>query len=113
MATASMDEWIGLADASMRKSPFLWIGPNAAGHLKPPGQILSQGNNALWHYTVEMAKEAKSRDVDALGMYNLTLQAASWDGSSYGQRVALVQAMMTGNLLNYTEEFSGCLDASK
>ena len=93
-ATASMDEWVSIADASTRAVPFLWIGPNAAGHLKPPGQIMSQGNNALWHYTMEMAKEAESRGLDALGMYNLTMQASSWDGSGYGQKVALVQAMM-------------------
>ncbi len=94
IATASMDEWVTLADFSSRNVPFLWVGPTAAGHLKPPGQILSQGNNALWHYTIEMAKEARMRDLDALGMYNLTLQASSWDGSSYGMKVALVQAMM-------------------
>ena len=93
-ATASMDEWVSLADASGRNIPFLWLGPNAAGHLKPPGQILNQGNNAIWHYTIETQKEAKSRELDALGMYNLTLQANSWDGSFYGQKVALVQAMM-------------------
>lgn len=93
-ATSSMDEWVSLADASGRNVPFLWIGPNAAGHLKPPGQIMSQGNNALWHYTIETEKEAKARELDALGMYNLTLQANSWDGSSYGLRVGLVQAMM-------------------
>ncbi|MCJ1235912.1 hypothetical protein MMC14_003886 [Varicellaria rhodocarpa] len=85
-ATASMDEWVGIADASTRAVPFLWIGPNAAGHLKPPGQIMSQGNNALWHYTMEMAKEAESRGLDALEMYNLTMQATSWDGSGYGQK---------------------------
>lgn len=94
VATASMNEWVTLADASLRNIPFLWVGPTAAGHLKPPGLILSQGNNALWHYTIEMAKEAKSRELESVGMYNLTLQASSWDGSSYGQRVALVQAMM-------------------
>jgi len=89
-----MNEWLALADATTRNVPFLWLGPVAAGHLKPPGQILSQGNNALWHFTVEMAKEARAREMDALGVYNLTLQAASWDGSAYGERVALVQAMM-------------------
>lgn len=94
-----MDEWLALADASQRNIPFLWVGPNAAGHLKPPGQILSQGNNALWHYTVEQLKEAKARDLDALGMYNFTLQATSWDGSSYGQKVSLVQAMMVSLLV--------------
>lgn len=93
-ATSSMDEWVALADISQKNVPFLWVGPNAAGHLKPPSQILSQGNNALWHYTIEMAKEAESRALDALGMYNLTLQAGSWDGSYYGQKVVLVQAMM-------------------
>lgn len=94
VATASMNEWIGLADSTTRNVPFLWLGPTAAGHLKPPGQILSQGNNAIWHYTIEMTKEAHAREIDALGMYNLTLQASSWDGSNYGLRVALVQAMM-------------------
>lgn len=94
-----MDEWVSLADSSGRNVPFLWIGPNAAGHLKPPGQILSEGNNAIWHYTLEMGKEARSREVDALAMYNLTLQANSWDGSGYGMRVALVQAMMVSLLL--------------
>ena len=98
LATASMDEWITLADTSNRNLPFLWVGPTAAGHLKPPGQILSQGNNALWHYTVEMAKEAKERELESLGMYNLTLQAKSWDGSSYGTRVGLVQAMMVSSI---------------
>lgn len=91
-----MSEWLALADAHAvsRNVPFLWLGPAAAGHLKPPGQILSQGNNALWHFTVEMAKEARSREMDALGLYNMSLQASSWDGSAYGEKVALVQAMM-------------------
>lgn len=91
-----MSEWLALADAhpSSRNVPFLWLGPVAAGHLKPPGRILSQGNNALWHFTVEMAKEVRSREMDALGLYNMSLQASSWDGSAYGEKVALVQAMM-------------------
>ncbi|KAL8813085.1 MAG: hypothetical protein Q9200_000552 [Gallowayella weberi] len=102
-ATSSMDEWVTLADISQKNVPFLWVGPNAAGHLKPPSQILSQGNNALWHYTIEMAKEAQARQLDALGMYNLTLQAGSWDGSFYGQKVVLVQAMMIINWLSRLE----------
>ena len=89
-----MDEWLAIADASLRNVPFLWLGPNAAGHLKPPGQIMGQGNNALWHYTIETTQEAKSREIDALGLYNLTLQASSWDGSYYAQRVVVIEAMM-------------------
>ncbi|KAL8928957.1 MAG: hypothetical protein Q9172_000709 [Xanthocarpia lactea] len=102
-ATTSMDEWVTLADISQKNVPFLWVGPNAAGHLKPPSQILSQGNNALWHYTIEMAEEAQARQLDALGMYNFTLQARSWDGSYYGQKVVLVQAMMIINWLSRLE----------
>ena len=94
-----MDEWIILADASLRNVPFLWIGPTAAGHLKPPGKIMSEGNNALWHYTIEMEKEARARGLDSLGMYNMTVQAGSWDGSSYGLKVGLVQAMMVRFLI--------------
>lgn len=36
--------------------------------------------------------------MDALGLYNMSLQASSWDGSAYGERVALVQAMMVRTL---------------
>ena len=93
-ATSSMDEWVSMADDSGRNVPFLWIGPNAAGHSKPPGQVASEGNNAVWHYTLDTAREAKSRQLDTVGMYNLTLQANSWDGSNYGLRIGLVQAMM-------------------
>ncbi len=32
--------------------------------------------------------------MDALGLYNMSFQASSWDGSAYGEKVALVQAMM-------------------
>ena len=93
-ATSSMDEWVSIADDSGRNVPFLWVGPNAAGHLKSPSQVASEGNNAVWHYTLDTAREAKSRQLDTVGMYNLTLQANSWDGSNYGLRIGLVQAMM-------------------
>jgi len=89
-----MDEWLTIADGSGRNTPYLWVGPNAAGHLKPPGLIMSEGNNALWHYNVEVGKEAAKRGVENLSMYNMTLQAGSWDGSHYGEGVHLVQAMM-------------------
>ena len=89
-----MDEWLSIADESGRNSPFLWMGPNAAGHLKSPNRIMQEGNNALWHYSLLMANEARRRGVEALNNYNMTLQASSFDGSNYDERVALVQAMM-------------------
>ena len=93
-ATESLDEWLTIADASGRNSPFVWLGPNAAGHLKPPSKIMQEGNNALWHYSLMLGSEATKRNVDHLNFYNMTLQATSWDGSSYGESVNLVQAMM-------------------
>lgn len=98
-ATNSMDEWLTIADGSGRNTPYLWVGPNAAGHLKPPGKILQEGNNALWHYNIELGKEAIKRGVENLNLYNMTLQAASWDGSNYGEKVSVVQAMMVSFLL--------------
>lgn len=93
-ATESIDEWLTVADNSGRNSPMLWVGPNAAGHLKPPSRIMQEGNNALWHYSLLMVNEAKRRGIEALSSYNMTLQASSWDGSNYDERVSLVQAMM-------------------
>lgn len=93
-ATNSMDEWLTIADGSGRNTPYLWIGPNAAGHLKPPDKILQEGNNALWHYNILLGKEAAKRGVENLSFYNMTLQAESWDGSNYGEKVSIVQAMM-------------------
>ncbi|KAJ9661243.1 hypothetical protein H2201_006602 [Coniosporium apollinis] len=84
-AADSMDEWVALADASRRNTPMLWVGPTAAGHLLPPDRIMGQGNNALWHYSVQTGKEAAKRGVEVLGMWNLTLQASSWDGVDYGE----------------------------
>lgn len=89
-----MDEWFTAAKASGRKMPFLWVGPTAAGPQKPAGLVTSQGNNALWHYTLDTSKAAQSRNMEALGMYNATLQATSFDGSNYGEKVSLMQAMM-------------------
>ena len=73
-ATDSMDEWITLADASGRNIPILWVGPTAGGH-----HLQTQGDaGARWQYTLETAREAEARQVEALGMYNLTLQANGW-----------------------------------
>jgi len=47
--------------------------------------------------------------VDVLGMYNLTLQANSWDGSFYGLRVGLVQAMMVRFIVDDDIEMGAAL----
>ncbi|KAL4933554.1 uncharacterized protein BDV17DRAFT_111757 [Aspergillus undulatus] len=95
-ATKSIDEWLTLAKTSARSTPFLWIGPTAPGHQKPPGDNV---HAITWQYTKDTAQAAQSRGIDVLGMYNATLQAESWNGVRYGEDVALMQAMMIINWL--------------
>lgn len=91
--------------ATNRNIPFLWLGPNAAGHRKPPRKIPSEGNNALWHFTHEMGNEARKREVEVLDLWNVTVQAGSWDGSGYGVKVALVEAMMVSLAFSFLPPF--------
>ncbi|KAL2846517.1 hypothetical protein BJX68DRAFT_240717 [Aspergillus pseudodeflectus] len=90
-ATNSIDEWLTLAKTSARSTPFLWIGPTAPGHQNPPGENVHASS---WQYTQDTAQIAQRRGMDVLGMYNATVQAESWDGLHYGEKVALMQAMM-------------------
>ncbi|KAK9330229.1 hypothetical protein V1520DRAFT_378036 [Lipomyces starkeyi] len=83
--------------------PLLWLGATSAGHLKPPGVILDEGNNSLYYFTAELAKRAKDRGLDVLNLYNLTLQADSYDGTMYGQDVSLTTTMMIINWLSRIE----------
>ncbi|GKZ70081.1 hypothetical protein AnigIFM50267_005331 [Aspergillus niger] len=95
-AKSSMDEWLTLAQASGRNTPFLWVGPTAPGLQK---DLRDNIHASSWQYSQDTAQEARNRGLDALGMYNATLQADSWDGKHYGEKVALIQAMMVVNWL--------------
>ncbi|KAL4754599.1 hypothetical protein BDW72DRAFT_189900 [Aspergillus terricola var. indicus] len=95
-AKNSIDEWLTLAKTSARSTPFLWIGPTAPGHQKPPSDNV---HATSWKYTQDMAQVAQAKGIDVLAMYNATLQAQSWDGMHYGEEVALMQAMMIVNWL--------------
>ena len=92
-AQASMDEWLAMAKTTGRNTPFLWVGPTAPGHQKKPAEENSLPSS-VWQYAVDTTQAAQSRDMDVLGMYNATLQAGSWDGTHFGEEVALTQAMM-------------------
>lgn len=100
LATASLTEFLALADASKRKTRTLWIGPPAAGHIEIRGR---KGNQEVWQFHSDMAQFAQSRDVDVLGMWNMTVQADSWDGLRFGEQVSIVQAMMVINWLSRLE----------
>ncbi|GMG28221.1 unnamed protein product [Aspergillus oryzae var. brunneus] len=91
IAANSMDEWLALAQSSKRDMPFLWIGPTAPGHQK---HFESNIHASSWQYTLDTFEAARTRGMETLGMYNATLQADSWDGMHYGEKEALIQAMM-------------------
>lgn len=103
-AQASMDEWLAMAKPTGRNTPFLWIGPTAPGHQKKP----AEDNTSVWQYAIDTAQAAQSRDMDVLGMYNATLQAESWDGTHFGEKVALTQAMMVSCPIFFSFLFSLC-----
>ena len=50
--------------------------------------IHSQEAPAAWQYTIDATQAAQNSDMDVLGTYNATLQAGSWDGTHYGEKVA-------------------------
>lgn len=98
-AISSLDEWLRLARSSGRRVPFLWVGPPAAGNLKDSEYLATKGGGAVSRYTLDTIEAVRQRGVDALGMYNATVQAASLDGSHYGEKTSLVQAMMVSRPL--------------
>ena len=99
-ATTSLVKFVELADDSGRNTPMLWIGPTAAGHIELKGR---RGNQEIWDFDRKMAAIAEENDIDVLGMWNMTVQATSWDGVRFGEKVAITQAMMVMNWLSRLE----------
>lgn len=99
-ASESLLHFLALADASKRKTPMLWIGPTAAGHTEIKGR---KGNQEIWDFDAGMAKTADKNDIEVLKMWNLTVQASSFDGLHFGEKVAITQAMMVVNWLSRLE----------
>ncbi|OAL20275.1 hypothetical protein AYO22_08987 [Fonsecaea multimorphosa] len=95
-AIASLEEFLALADSSHRKTPMLWIGPTASGHTEIRGR---KGNQEIWDFDRRLAGVAGDNDVEVLRMWNMTVQANSWDGMRFGEKVAVTQAMMVLNWL--------------
>ncbi|EXJ57809.1 uncharacterized protein A1O5_12367 [Cladophialophora psammophila CBS 110553] len=95
-AAASLEEFLALADSSHRKTPMLWVGPSASGHTQIRGR---NGNQEIWDFDRHLAVVAEDNDVDVLRLWNMTVQANSWDGMQFGEKVAITQAMMVLNWL--------------
>lgn len=103
LATQATDEWASLATGAERNIPMLFISPPAFGLNKSPSSAPNTGNIAAWNFYDEMAPVAKEKHFDVLSLYNLTLQALSVDGERFGEKVALIEAMMIVNWLSKLE----------
>ncbi|KAI9055843.1 hypothetical protein LZ554_000782 [Drepanopeziza brunnea f. sp. 'monogermtubi'] len=101
--TKALDEWYTLATGAERNIPMLFLGPPAFGINKAPGTVPKEGNVAVWNYHTAVTPAAKEKHFDVLSLFNLTLQASSADGEKFGERVALVEAMMVINWLSKLE----------
>lgn len=96
MTMQALDEWLALALAAERNIPLLFLSPPAIGS--------PDSNVAVWQFHQRMSIIAKEKHIDMLGLYNLTLQASSMDGGRhFGERVALVEAMIILNWLSKVE----------
>jgi hypothetical protein len=100
MAAAALLKFLELAENSRRKTPILWIGPSAAGHVDIKNR---KGNQEIWDFDKHMEVTARANDVEVLKMWNMTVQANSWDGMRFGEKVAITQAMMVINWLSRLE----------
>jgi hypothetical protein len=99
--TFSMDEFLQLSDQYNHNTPFLWVGPNAPGHIKT--RKATEAGNPVEQFTLEMANEAQERGMEVLNLYNVSVQASSFDGTNYGEKVAIQEAMMVINWLSRLE----------
>jgi hypothetical protein len=92
-ATKNLDDLILYADATKRETPMLWVGPPASSYLEGEEGAAQQD---VWRFSKEMAQASKDRDVESLGLWNMTVQANS-NGKNFGEGVAITQAMMVSH----------------
>jgi len=100
MTAITLHKFVELAEDSRRKTPSLWIGPSAAGHIEIKNR---KGNQEIWDFDKHMETEAQASGIEVLKMWNMTVQADSWDGIGFGEKVAITQAMMLINWLSRLE----------
>lgn len=81
----------------------LFITPNAAGKEKPDEFLVTQGNKALMKFEEALGEEARKRELEHLGTWNMSVQARKYDGVHLDMRGNLVKAMMVVNWLNMLE----------
>ncbi|KAE9375379.1 hypothetical protein N431DRAFT_436863 [Stipitochalara longipes BDJ] len=100
ITTRAVEEWYALAAGAERNIPMLFLGPPAFGINRAPGTTPREGYAAVWQYQEQVSGIAKENHFDVLSLYNVTMQASTPDGEHFGERVALIEAMMVINWLS-------------
>ncbi|KAL9057903.1 MAG: hypothetical protein Q9162_002030 [Coniocarpon cinnabarinum] len=83
--------------------PRLFVTPNAAGPNKPTPFLSTQGNGAVMRFEKNMSRwinDEVGGGMEHLGVYNLTAQNTSPDGTHAGMRSNIIKAMMIFNWLS-------------
>ena len=102
LATRALDEWLSLASGAERNTPMLFLGPHTSG-ITESSETTTEANSIIWQFQEEISELSRQKHFDMLGLYNLTLQATTAHGVNFGERVALVEAMMVINWLSKLE----------
>ena len=99
--------WLENSKAADGVTPLFWprlfVTPNAAGPNKPDQFILTQGNAAVMRFENNITRwirEDVGGGMESLGIYNLTVQNTSPDGTHAGMRSSIIKAMMVFNWLS-------------
>ena len=85
-------------DANGNGPPKLFITPNAQGLHKEKIYIPTQNNIKLMTFERDMRAWLGGRGWDTLGMFNLTVQSVSQDGTHATMESNLVKSMMVSHL---------------
>ena len=93
------DEWVDRG-VSRDLPPRLWVSPNAQGLRKLAFFTVEQNNIKLMNFEREMRAWVETRGFDSLGLFNLTVQSLSLDGTHASMESNLVKAMMVFNWLD-------------
>ena len=78
---AGTDRHKGTGNNGDPNFPRLFITPTASGRNKPPQFVMTQGHIALQRFEGNMGPWVKEQGYDHLGVYNLTIQNSSPDGT--------------------------------
>lgn len=87
--------------------PRLFVTANAAGVMKNNLYLETQNSNALARFEQSMKQHLVFRQIEMLGMYNMSVQTTSSDGTHANMRTNLLKAQMVLNWLDWVGREEG------